>query len=163
MLVGSKVTPNVLLWFGERINGTEMPLSPNPAPLVPTEVTETFLPPGFEIVRDRELTCPVVTVPNEMLVGLSTSSPVVTPAPLSVTTCGLCGALSANDTVPVRVPTTVGLNVTFTVQLTATANVLLQLLVWTKSPLTLTPVRERVALPMLVRVMIAGTLVELRT
>jgi hypothetical protein len=163
MLDGSKVTLNVLLWFGASINGVEMPPSPNPAPPVLTEVTETFWPPGFEIVRDCELIWPIVTVPKEMLVGLSTNCPAVTPVPLSATTCGLCGTLSANDKVPARVPATVGLNVTFTVQLAAAVKVVPQLLVCAKSPVTLTLAMERFALPVLLSVMLPGALVEFRT
>ncbi len=44
-----------------------------------------------------------------------------TPVPVRLTLCGLPAALSVIDTVPVRVPVAVGVNVTLIVQLAAAA------------------------------------------
>ena len=61
--------------------------------------------------------------------------PETTPVALKATDCGLPGALSAIDNVPVRVPICVGLNVTLIVQLARGATLEPQLCVWLKSPL----------------------------
>ena len=58
---------------------------------------------------------PTTTLPNDTLVGLSVTGGV--PVPESATLCGLFLALSVIDTVPVRVPVAVGVNVTLIVQL----------------------------------------------
>src|SRR5580698_1389273 len=60
------------------------------------------------------------------------------PVPLSPTVVGLSLALLVTVRVPVRAPPAVGLNVTVTVQVPLTAMVV-QLLVWLKSPVAETP------------------------
>ena len=152
LLDGSKVTVNVVLWLGASVSGVEIPLTPTPAPLVLTDVTEMSCSHEFVIVTDCEPVCPIVTLPKEMLLGPATSCPPVSPVPARLTTCGLCGALSVNDTVPVRTPTAVGVNVTFTVQLAPAASVAPQLLDWAKFPVTTTAFKEILVLPALVNV-----------
>ncbi len=78
--------------------------------------------------------------------------PETTPVPLKATDCGLPGALSAIDNVPVRVPICVGLNVTLIVQLARGATLEPQLWVWLKSRLAVMLVMLSVVLPKLVSV-----------
>jgi hypothetical protein len=61
-------------------------------------------------------------------------NPVVVPVPERLTVCGLLFPLSVIVSVPVRVPTMVGVNVTLIVHLAPAANEVPQLLVWAKSP-----------------------------
>lgn len=88
--------------------------------------------------------------------------PAFTPVPESRTVCGPCGALPTSDSVPVRFPSAIGVKVAFTVQLVPAINDVPQLLVWAKSPVTVTLVRDRLASPVLVSVIVTGELVELR-
>ena len=69
------------------------------------------------------LVVPTVTLPKLTLVGLK---PANVPVPLSATVCGLPGALSLNDSVPVRSPLIVGLKAMSTVQLAPGTRVLPQ-------------------------------------
>ena len=73
------------------------------------------------------------------------------PVPLSAAVVGLLLALLVTVSVPVRAPPAVGLNVTFTVQEALTA-MLVQLLVWLKSPVAETPETVAVLVPELVTV-----------
>jgi hypothetical protein len=57
-----------------------------------------------------------------------------TPVPLRLIVCGLPAPDDVIVIAPVRVPVVVGVNVTVTVQLAFCANVVVQLLVWLKSP-----------------------------
>jgi hypothetical protein len=57
------------------------------------------------------------------------------PVPVKLTICGEFDAVSVTERVPVRVPATVGENVTLTVQFAPPFSVAGQLLVWPKSPL----------------------------
>ena len=82
-------------------------------------------------VVDRFLVWPTFTTPKIKLVGLSVTT---MPVPLSKTVCGLPGALSLIDNVPVRVPAFVGLKVTLIVQDAPGATELPHVLVWAKSP-----------------------------
>ncbi len=52
------------------------------------------------------------------------------PVPLRLTLCGLFGALSVIDSVPVRVPVTVGVKVTLIVQLAPAATEVPHVFVW---------------------------------
>jgi hypothetical protein len=152
LLEGLNVTVNVLLWSGASVNGVEIPLTPTPAPLVLADVTEMLCPHVFLIVTNCEPICPIVTLPKAMLLGPATSCPPVAPVPARLTTCGFCGALSVNDTVPVRTPTAVGVNVTFTVQFAPATSVAPQLLDWAKSPVAATALKEILVLPAFVNV-----------
>ena len=79
--------------------------------------------------------------------------------PLKATLCGLPVALSAIDSVPVRVPVAVGMKVTDTVQLAPVARLLPQLLVCEKSPVVETEVMLRLADPLFVTVTVCAALV----
>jgi hypothetical protein len=81
------------------------------------------------------------------------------PFPLKETTCGLPEALSLMVTVPVRVPIVVGVKLTVIAQLALTASDVPQVLVWAKSPLATMLVIVSVAVPVLVSVIVCGTLV----
>src|SRR5450755_3071818 len=79
--------------------------------------------------------------------------------PLREAVVGLLLALLVTVRVPVRVPDAVGLNVTVTEQDPPTA-MLVQLLVWLKSPVTVTPETVAEVVPELVTVIVCGDAVE---
>src|SRR5580704_13476816 len=81
------------------------------------------------------------------------------PLPLSPTAVGLLLALLVTVRVPVRVPDVVGVNETVTVQEPPTA-MLVQLLVWLKSPVTETPETAAEVVPELVTVTVCVGAVE---
>ena len=83
------------------------------------------------------------------------------PVPVSETLCGVRGALSVNCTAPFRVPVTVGVKVTETMQVAPTAMLVGQLLVCAKSPLATIPVILSTAEPLLVTVIVLAALVVL--
>lgn len=74
------------------------------------------------------------------------------PVPDRLIVCGLPGALSVIDSVPLRDPTAVGVKVTLMVQCALTATELPQLLVWAKSAVVPKLEIERAALPVFVKV-----------
>lgn len=87
-------------------------------------------------------------------------APAGTPTPLTGSTCGLPAALSVNTIELVVVPATVGLKVTFTVQLAPAARLAPQLWVRPNTLLLLTMlVMFKTALPVLVRVAVLAALV----
>ena len=87
-----------------------------------------------------------------------------TPVPVSVTVCGLLGALSVNVSAPVRAPNTVGVKVTFTVHLAAAARVVPQVLdKIAKLPLMAILLMLSGPPPLLVRVTVLAVLVVLMT
>src|SRR5258708_1789989 len=81
------------------------------------------------------------------------------PLPLRATVVGLLLALLVTVTVPERAPDAVGLNETLTVQEPPTA-MLAQLLVWLKSPVTVTPETVAEVVPVLVTVTVRAAAVE---
>src|SRR5438045_5396535 len=82
------------------------------------------------------------------------------PVPERATACGLPGASSVNDNVPLRAPFLVGVKVTLTAQFAPAATVAPQVLfeMW-KSPLAVMLEIFSVAVPVLVRVTVLGELV----
>jgi hypothetical protein len=85
------------------------------------------------------------------------------PVPVSETVWGLPVALSVIETLAVRVPAAVGVNVTLMLHVALAFTLLPQVLVWAKSPL-LVPVMamlvsERAAEPLLVKVTLCAALV----
>jgi hypothetical protein len=82
----------------------------------------------------------------------ATAKPKSEPKPLKETTCGLVGPLSVMVKVPVRVPTTVGVNKTLIVQAAPAARLFGQVFVWEKSPVISKVVMIRGAVPLLVKV-----------
>ncbi len=78
--------------------------------------------------------CAALVVPTCWLLKVSVLLDNVTagaiPVPLRLTLCGLFGALSVIDTVPVRVPVAVGVKVTLMVQLAPATTEAPQVFVW---------------------------------
>jgi len=75
-----------------------------------------------------------------------------TPVPVRLTVWVAGLALSVMVTAPLLVPVAVGLKVTLRVQLALAARLVPQVLVWEKSPLTVTLVILSVTLPVFLRV-----------
>jgi hypothetical protein len=69
------------------------------------------------------------------------------PIPFRLTVCGLPGALSVIDNVPIRLPIFVGLKITLIVQLAPAATLESQVFVWLKSPLATMLVIMSAAVP----------------
>jgi hypothetical protein len=88
--------------------------------------------------------CPSNTLPKSRPLGLSSTT---VPTPAKLTVCGLPGALSVIDSVPVRLPICDGLKVTLMVQLAPAAKLEPQVFVWLKSPLAAMLVIPSVAVP----------------
>jgi len=85
------------------------------------------------------------------------------PVPVRLTVCGLPDALSVTVIVPDLFPATVGVNVTPKVQFDPARIVATHVLsVIVKSPLGTTLLMDRLAPPLLVRVIVCGALVEFR-
>ena len=108
-------------------------------------------------------------MPKLKLLGVKVTAGVaVTPVPLSTTDCGLSLALSAMETLALRLPLFVGVKVTLIVQFDPAASVLDpvgQVLDWAKSP-ALVPARlilliVRAPVPLLVSVTVWAALVVL--
>ena len=62
------------------------------------------------------MTMPEFTPECGVRAGVSGAGPEELPVAVSETVCGVLGALSRNDSVPVRAPLAVGVKVTLTVQ-----------------------------------------------
>jgi len=104
---------------------------------------------------------PAVTV-FEVGLALSVKLPAATPVPVSVTVCGLIGALSVIAMVPLRVPVAVGVRVTLIVQLAPAARLAPHVFVTPKSeefvPVTLMLEMARLTLPVFERVTVCAAL-----
>jgi hypothetical protein len=99
------------------------------------------------------LDTPTFSVGNDALAGVSVACTV--PVPDNATVCGLLGELSVIVSVPVRVPTAVGVKVTSILQFFPAASVAPQGLVdvvWPKSPLVVMLLIFSVEVPVLVKV-----------
>ena len=145
---------------------TEVPqllLSRKSALFVPPTVMPVMLKavaPKFVKVAELTLVVPSTTVGYVMLaVDSFTSDPV----PVSAIDCGLPTALSVIITLPVRVPTAVGVKVTEIVHLAPAITALPQVLVSLKSPLAAILEMFRVAVPVFVSVTTLAALVVLRS
>jgi hypothetical protein len=100
-----------------------------------------------------ELVVPTVWLAKVKLVGERLTAGVnTTPVPLSVTACGLAGALSLTEIAPVRVPDAVGAKRTEMLQLALAARLEPQLLVCEKSPVAAMLLMESEPDPVLVSV-----------
>ncbi len=86
-------------------------------------------------------------------------NPAVDPVPVRLVVCGLLPALSVTVSVPVRVPTTVGVKVTLTVHFALLATDVPQVFVCAKSPVTLTLSIVNAAVILFVNVTVVGLLV----
>lgn len=88
------------------------------SPLAATVIDVDPVPVFFTVTTLAALVVPIVCAANVSLVGVAVTTTVAAlPVPVRATVCGEFVALSATETVPVRVPTAVGLNVTDMVQL----------------------------------------------
>lgn len=81
------------------------------------------VPVFFTVTTFAGLVVPTACEANVSLVGVTVIVTAAFPVPVRLTICGEFIALSATETVAVRVPTVVGLNVTDIVQLLVAANV----------------------------------------
>src|SRR5581483_2246946 len=123
----------------------------------------TLVEPGAASLKFtvQEAVDPAATVPGVHVSEVSVKG--MTPVPVSAAVCGDPTALSVIDTMAVRVPAADGLNVTDIEQLLPAATDVPHVLVCAKSlafiPVTAMLVRERVAVPVLVRVMLCAVLV----
>lgn len=107
------------------------------------------------------LVVPTTVVGNLKVAGVNVAWAL--PVPDSATVCGLFEPLSLTESVPVRDPIWVGVNVTSILQLFPGANVLPQVLVCAKSPLVVMLVMSSVTLPPLVSVAVFALLVAATT
>lgn len=102
------------------------------------------------------MACAELEVPTscELKASDAGENDAIAPSPvlLKVTEAGAGLLLLDSDSDPVRLPTTVGLKTTLMVQLAPAATEAPQLLVWLKSPLTVTEEMEREVFPLLVSV-----------
>ena len=97
------------------------------------------------------LTC---WLPKDSDAGESVAEGVLVPVPLRLAVCGLLLALSLTDSVALRLPVAVGVNVSLMVHFELLPRLEGQLLVWAKSPL-LDPV-----MPMLLMVTVELPVLE---
>src|SRR5579863_8198268 len=114
---------------------------------------KAVVPPLVRVAIMAALVLPTATLPKFKVVGASFTN---VPVPVSETVCGLPAALSATDTLAVRVPELAGLKVTLMVQLAPAATEVPQVLVSEKSellvPVMLIDVMLTALFPSLVRV-----------
>ena len=89
-----------------------MPLSWKPVPLMLACEMLTAVPPVLVRVTVADCVVPVVTLPNDSLVGLSVSVPGVTPVPVNGISRDGFDALEVTVTVPLALPALVGANFT---------------------------------------------------
>jgi hypothetical protein len=99
------------------------------SPLCPIEIVVLPVPELVTVTFCPALVVPTACEPNVRLVGDGVTMTVVVPVPVRVTVCGEFDAASVTESVPVRVPPAVGVNVTLTVQLIPAFSVVPQLFV----------------------------------
>jgi hypothetical protein len=163
--VGVKVTLMVQLALAATLEPQvllAMLKSPGLAPEVEMELmVRALVPVLVRVTVCGGLVVPTVWLANGRVVGDRLTKPVV-PVPFSATFWGLVGSASLIQRVAERVPPSVGVNVTVTVQLPPAGTLEPQVLVWLKSP-GLVPVNVMElmvsTLPELVRVTILEELV----
>ncbi len=151
--VGAKVAAKLVLWPAVSVRGSESPLMLNPLPVTVACETVTLPVPLLVRVTVPLLLLPTVTFPKLRLAGVAPSRS-VTPVPDSETTAGELVAVLTTETLPEKLPVTVG------------AKVAVKLVLWpavrvrgSESPLMLNPAPVAVAcetvtlpVPLLVRV-----------
>jgi len=144
----------------------QLPAAESEAPQVPPVTEKSALAAGLKVmvvvcslvtVTVADEVCPTAVLGSVRLVALNFSG--TTPVPVSFTSCGLVLAPSLNVSAPVIAAATLGLKVTFTVQLLLAARELEQLLVALKSPLATIEVMGSAPVPELVRVTVFDALV----
>ena len=119
-------------------------------PVIAIDVMLTgALPTSVNVTVCDALELPTRTAGNVNLVAESFST---VPVPVRLTLCGLPAALSVTVIAPVRVPRTVGWNVTMIAQLAPAASTEPHVVVFAKSPEDTMLVMFSVALPVFLRV-----------
>jgi hypothetical protein len=109
----------------------------SPAEPIVTDVAP--VPVFLTVTGLLALVLPTACEANVKLAGVAvTVITVAVPVPVKLTVCGEFDAVSVSEIVPVRVPATVGVNVTFTVQFAPAFSVVPQLFVCAKSPVDAT-------------------------
>jgi len=136
--VGANETVKVALCPALIVTGVVIPLTLNPAPVIPTCVTDTLVPPVLVMVSDWVPVLPTVTLPIATLVGLALNAPAVTPVPVNAIVSDGFGASEVTVTVPVALPLAVGLKLTVNVVLCDAARVNGVVIPLTENPLPLT-------------------------
>jgi hypothetical protein len=101
-------------------------------------------PKLVRVVFWGELFCPTTTRPKSRLAGLSFTT---VPVPFRLTFCGLPGALSVTDNVPVRCPRFVGVKIRSIPQYPPGGRLELQLFLSLKSPVAAMLVMSSVSVP----------------
>ena len=94
-----------------------MPLSWNPEPLIEACEMLTVEPPLFVSVTVCDCLVPTVMLPNASLVGLRASCPSATPVPESEMFGTVFEASLVSETVPLKVPAALGVNLRLSVEL----------------------------------------------
>ena len=112
-VVGANVSVSVALCPAEMVAGVVTPLPVKPVPVTLTVERFKSAVPEFVIVSACVPVVPSVTLPNAIVVELTEiAGAVATPVPVSATLEGEVGALLVMDTLPGKLPTVVGANVT---------------------------------------------------
>src|SRR5690349_8225878 len=127
---GSSVAPQVV------VSVKSEPFSPpNAIPVISSNAVPLFV----RVTVNGWLDVPTFTLPKSTLAGDSVTSGTATPTPVRVTVCGLPASTSVKTSVPLRMPATVGVNVTVTAQLSPGSRLTPHVVVWVKSPVTAIP------------------------
>src|SRR5258708_17924176 len=126
LAVCARVRPHVLVWLKS--------LASVPVTAIPA-ILRIALPLLVMVMGSAGLAEPTSRLLKIKLTGESVIAGALMPMPVSETVGGLPTALSVMMMIPLRVPTAVGVNVTWIVQLARPARLLPQLLVCAKSPL----------------------------
>ena len=115
--VGVNDTVNVALFPPFNVSGVMIPLTLNPAPVIPTFETVTLDPPVFVIVSLKDPLLATLTLPKLRLVGLAASAPGA--KPVADTGTVKVGFVAVDGTVrfPLTAPADVGANDTVNVAL----------------------------------------------
>jgi hypothetical protein len=147
---GLKVTVMVQLAPAAKLAGQALVSEKSPVAAMFVTLS-VALPPFVTLIVCAELAAPRSSPPKFKLTGeMLASGP--TPFPVKETLCEPGAALSLRSSAPVRLPGTVGLNITVTVQAAPGLKEFPQAFVAEKSPLAMTLVRVRLAVPELVMV-----------
>ena len=143
--------PQSLLWAKSPGSGPPMAIPVTDSGELPVFVRVTFS--GGLVTSNGWL-------PNDRfeVEKLTTGAPASVAVPVRLTVCGPLLELSLTVKVPVRVPLTVGANVTLIVHVEPAATPILQLLASAKSPLAEMPAMCKGAVPLLKRVTVCGVL-----
>jgi hypothetical protein len=156
LTVGEKTTLTVQLAFTARLVPQLFVCEKSPVVLM-LLMERAAVPVLLRVTLWAGLLVPTVLDPNVRL-EVERVATGANPVPDRLALCGLPAALSVTVMVPVRVPVAAGANVTWIEQFAPGARVVPQVVVFEKSPVTLMPLMESVAPPVLVRVIVCAVL-----